>query len=438
MTRSSYLLSDIRVLDFTLIWAGPYGVMLLGDLGAEIIRVESTQKHIVNTRGFFPKPTRKMVDSLGSLGRLYPDMEPGEAPWNRHALFHSLGRNRASMTVDLRTEEGQAVIHELVRVSDVIFDNNSRGLLDSFNLDYQTVRALNPALVYVSMPIFGLDGPYNEYIGFGPNAEGLAGFSSLRGYMDSDLTVIGNTNHMDATSGVAAAYAALMALHERDRTGKGQLIEFDQMEHMIHQIGGPLMDAVMNGRAQHGLGNRDAVRAPQGVYPCRGHDRWVALSIGTDAEWHALCELIGLPELVSDERYEGNIARQRRHDEIDQAISEWTSKEEPGRLVELLQDRGVPSALVATDKDVYDDPHMEARGFFTWAEHPECGRHRYPGHPFKYSESPLRFEAPPPLLGQHNDLVYRELLGKPDVEVQRLKDLGHIGNAYTEEAIRRG
>ena len=431
-------LSGIRVLDFTVIWAGPYGVMLLSDMGAEVIRVETRHHHIPNTRGFYAQPPREMVANLGSLARLYAGLDPKERPWDRHALFNGLGRNRYSMTVDLRRPEGLAVLDDLVKVSDIILDNNTNHLLESFGLGYQRVRTLNPTLIHVAMPIFGLSGPYSEYLGFGSNAEALGGFSSMRRYVDGDPTTVSPTNHMDGASGIGAAYAALMALYERDRTGRGQLIEFCQIEHVLHQIGGPLMDAAMNGRAQDGIGDRDEVRAPQGMYPCGGDDRWIAVSVGTDAEWMGLCKAMGRPELAADPAYEGNLARQRRHDHLDGVISDWTRTQDPAEATRLLQEHGVPAGTCANDRDVYESPQLEARGFFHWKEHAECGRHRYPGHSFKYSATPLRFDTAAPTLGQHNDLVYRQLLGLPDSEVQRLTELGHIGTTYSEEAFRAG
>ena len=431
-------LEGIRVLDFTLIWAGPYAVMLLSDLGAEIIRVESCQHHITNTRGFSAKPSKEIIGGLGALGRLYADGDPADDPWNRHALFNSLGRNRYGMTVDLTREEGREIVHELVKVSDVIIDNNSVGLLDRQGLDYATVHALNPTLIYVPMPVYGLSGPYRDYIGFGANAEGVSGVSSMRGYLDSDPTTQGGTYHMDATSGIGAAYATLVALYERERTGKGQLVEFPQMEHMIHQIGGPMMDAAMNGRARTAIGNRDPVRAPQGIYRCKGDDKWIAISVGADEEWAGLCKAMRQPRLAKAPEYEGNMARQNRHDELDSLISAWTADKDTRELAVLLQKQGVPAGHVANDEDVYNDPHLEERGFFRWMDHPSCGRHRYPGFPFSYAGTPLRFDSAAPCLGQHNDLVYRQILGLPGSEIARLTELGHIGDAYTEEAISTG
>ena len=421
-------LSRIRVLDLTLIWAGPYAVMTLGDLGAEIIRVESLQHHITNTRGFIPWPKSK--EEVAPNVRGYVDGEPGKRPWNRYAIFNSLGRNKLSMTADMTRREGREVLHELVKVCDILIENNSRGLLDTFSLDYATVNKINPTMIYITMPLFGLSGPYTNYMGFGSNGEAVSGVLSLRGHDPEDRMRMGGTNHMDLTSGIAAAYAALLGLYERDRSGKGRFIEVSQVEHLVHQIGGPMMDAAMNGRARAPLGNRDPVRAPQGVYPCRGADRWVALSVGTDEEWAGLCQALRRPELRSDPRYGSNRARQAHHDELDAAIGQWTMTRESGEAMEALQACGVPAAMVATDADVLEDPHLKARRFFHEMCQADSGTHRYPGHSFKLSRTPLRFDSPPPLLGEHNDYVYRELLGKPAEEIQRLTEEKHIGMDY--------
>lgn len=425
-------LSGIRVLDLTVIWAGPSAVTMLGDLGAEIVRVESTQHHIVNTRGFLPWPKLEDVPQLGNTAKLYVDMDPGERPWNRFAIFNSLGRNKLSMTVDMTKEDGRAVVHELVRVCDVLIENNRMGMLDSFGLDYETVHGLNPTLVYVTMPLFGLSGPYRDYIGFGTQGEAMAGFYALRGYEGESPMSAGGSNHMDGASGIAAALATLMALYQRDSAGKGQLVEVSQVEHIIQHLGGPLMDALMNGRDQAPIGNRDAVRAPQGIYPCQGEDRWVAVSVGDDAEWEGLCAAIGRPGIAKDSAYRGNAARRARHDEIDIWIAEWTVRQDARRAMDLLQEHGVPAGLVADDGDPRDDPQLQARGFFHRMDHPDCGTHSYPGHTFHLSKTPLRFDTPPPTLGQHNDYVYRELLGKEAGEIDRLTDEGHIGDGYAD------
>ena len=225
----------------------------------------------------------------------------------------------------------------------------------------------------------------------------------------------------------------MLGLYERERSGKGRFIELSQVEHLIHHIGGPIMDAALNRRAQVPLGNRDPVRAPQGIYPCAGDDRWISLSVGTGEEWRGLCEAIGRPSLASDPGLAGNRRRQAKHDEIDTAIASWTRPHEPRAAMEALQKLGVPAGMLSWDEDMTKDPHLNARGFFHWMQHPEVGRHQYPGHTYKLSRTPLRFDRPPALLGEHNDFVYREVLGFSDAEIQRLTDELHIGRDYVPD-----
>ena len=319
-------LSRIRILDFSLVWAGPFAVMMLGDLGAEIVRVESRRHHITNTRGFVPwPPDKEFVARLGHMAGGYVDKDPAGNPWNRHALFNSLGRNRRSVVAEIGTEEGHRTVEELVKVCDVLIENNSMGMMARHGLDYESVRKLNPSIIYVTMPLYGLTGPYHQHVGFGSQGEATAGYLLLRGYEDDGPMTNHGSNHMDASSGIAAAYATLMGIYQRDRTGESQFIEVSQTEHMTHQVGGALMDAAMNGRDRTPIGNRDEFRAPQGVYRCRGEDRWVAVSVGCDEEWSGLCNALGRPELADDPAYLGNLARRVRHDEIDAMISAWSA-----------------------------------------------------------------------------------------------------------------
>ena len=424
-------LSRIRILDFSLVWAGPFAVMMLGDLGAEIVRVESRRHHITNTRGFVPwPPDKEFVARLGHMAGGYVDKDPAGNPWNRHALFNSLGRNRRSVVAEIGTEEGHRTVEELVKVCDVLIENNSMGMMARHGLDYESVRKLNPSIIYVTMPLYGLTGPYHQHVGFGSQGEATAGYLLLRGYEDDGPMTNHGSNHMDASSGIAAAYATLMGIYQRDRTGESQFIEVSQTEHMTHQVGGALMDAAMNGRDRTPIGNRDEFRAPQGVYRCRGEDRWVAVSVGRDEEWSGLCKALGRPDLADDPAYLGNLARRGRHDEIDTMISAWSADLEDRDAMERLQAHGVPAGMLSDDADPYFDPHLEARGFYREMEQAACGRHRYPGHVFQFAGKELRFESPPPLLGEHNDWVYGDLLGVPAAEIERQKELGLIGEGY--------
>jgi crotonobetainyl-CoA:carnitine CoA-transferase CaiB-like acyl-CoA transferase len=424
-------LKGIRVIDLTAVWAGPFTTEILGDLGAEIVRVETVTRFSTSTRGMIARPTREIVLASGWNGRLYPNLEPGERPWNRHANFNATGRNKLAMTIDLQRPEGVEIFKRLAAVSDVFVENNSAGVVDRLGIGWDALRTVNPSLVMISLPAFGNYGPYSRFAALGNNVEALTGFTLLRGYRDGDPTTAGQSYHMDNATGAGAAYAVLLALYRRRRTGRGQFIEFAQAENMLPHIGGgPIMDYVMNGRNWGAFGNRDFLRAPQGVYPSRGEDRWLALSVGTEAEWQGLCRALGKPELVADPRFLTPGDRQANQDTLDAIIAAWSRDLEHYDAFHRLQAEGVPAGPVIDDAEAFADPHIHARGFFHEMTHAEAGTHPYPGHPFRYTRTPLRFDSPAPLLGEHNAFVYKELLGYSDADYDRLAAENHIGTEF--------
>src|ERR671924_396069 len=235
-------LEGIRILDFTVVWAGPFATMLLADFGAEVIRVESLQYFPSVTRGLLPRPDKAVVRSLPGYAGAYPEHDPGPRPWNRHPMFNPHARNKHSMTVDLRRPKGRELFIKLVSVSDVLVENHSARFMENLGLTYDVLQGSKPDLIMVSMPAFGMSGPYKYYQGFGINVESVCGFTWLRSYPDGDLSDTSATLHMDAASGASAAFAILAALHYRRRTGKGQFIDFGQAENLMQQIGEILMD----------------------------------------------------------------------------------------------------------------------------------------------------------------------------------------------------
>lgn len=242
-------LEGIRIADFTNVYSGPYGTMMLADFGAEVIRVESLQYFPNSMRGTTPRPSKALLGTGSRVVVAYVDGDPGEKPWNRHAMFNCHARNKMSMTVNLRTPEGLEVVQRLVQKSDAVVDNYSAGVMDRMGLSYEVLRSWKPDIVVMQMPAFGLSGPYMKTQAFGIGVEGPCGFTSLRGYTD-DVAYqrVPSVVHMDTTSGPGSAFALLSALHYRDRTGEGQFIEFPQAENMLPNLGEFLLDAQMNQR----------------------------------------------------------------------------------------------------------------------------------------------------------------------------------------------
>ncbi len=416
-------LEGIRIIDLSMIWAGPHCTRLLGDMGAEVIKVESVTR-LDPTRG----PVRP-----GNGRRIYPGGDPGEKPYNRSGGFHQLHRNKLGITLNLKTEEGVRLFKRLASVSDVVIENFSLGVMRAFGLDYATLKAERPDIIVVSMPAFGNTGPDRRYVGFGVTIEPMAGVSHLTGY-EGAYPMRSGGNHADPVNGLHAASAVLAALWSRRSTGRGQFIDFSHLESMASMIGEDMIGYSLSGKYRDRSGNRHASSAPQGCYRCDGDDEWIAISVGSDEEWERLCGLMGRPELAEGE-LAGNAGRRRRHDELDAAIGEWTASRNKHDLMSLLQAEGIAAGAVQKINEASKDPQHEHEGYFQLQQYPEdAGSHLHPGLPFTLSEALMGFRSHAPDLGQHNWRTLHELLGLPREEFDALERQRVIGQTPEEAA----
>ena len=422
-------LEGVRVLDLTVVWAGPYTTMLLGDLGAEVIRVENPF-HYNGTRGASPRPQPAQLPALGWLNA-HPDNEPGERPWNRNAFFNCHARNKAGASIDLRRPEGVEAFLRLVEQSDVVVENNSVDVLDHLGIGWDVLSSRNPGLVLLRMPALGLSGPHAKYIGFGSNFEALCGLTALRGYPDEDPSTTHSVYYMDAASGVIGATSVLLALRRRhaDPQHRGELIELAQSENMVHHIGEYVLDAALHGRRHGPAANRDIAVAPQGAYPCAGHDRWLALTVFDDADWLALRATMGDPGWAADERLATAAGRRRHHDELDARLAEWTVTRDRDELAAELQAAGMAAGPVLDDAEVLADAHLGHRGFFRENGSPEVGRHRYPGHLWRWTGPPLAW-LPLCRFGADNNHVWRDVAGLDEASIAQLERDGHLTTEF--------
>src|SRR5438876_6059706 len=327
--QSGLPLAGVRILDITLVVGAPYGTMLLADMGAEVIRIETRQNFPSTTRGIWARPSKDMVVNGGAMGAGYPDMEPGERPWNRFALFNCHARNKLSMTVDPRRPEGREVVLRLARAADGVIENNTPGTLDKLGIGYQALRQGREDFIVVSVGGMGPTGPYRHFRGYGAHFEDITGNSWLRTYLDGTFSSV--TVPLDAASGTGAVVAFMAALHHRRRTGLGQYVDLSMAENYIPQLGEAYLDYALNRRVQRGLGNRSPYLAPQGAYRCAPEDGgpddyWVALAVDGDAAWRALCGVIGRLEWADDQRLRDARGRAAHHDEIDAAIASWARR----------------------------------------------------------------------------------------------------------------
>ena len=423
-------LDGVRILDLTVVWAGPYSTMQLADWGAEVIRIESLSHFAPTTRGMLARPPRELMLAFANTGLGYPDDDPGERPWNRSAVFNHHGRNKKSMTVDMTRPEGQEVLHRLVEISDGLIENNLPPNIEKQGVTWEQLSPVNPRLIMARVPAFGLNGPYRDYRTFGNHMEALAGHPVVRAYPNLSLEHAVSDVPSDSASGIGSAFAFLMGLRQRERTGKGLLIELATAENFVPLMGEFVMDYTMNGRVWEQMANEHWWLAPHNVYRCRGEDRWVTIAIRSEEEWRALCEVMRREELLEDPRFTNNDSRHAHRHELDAIIGEWTAVRDPHWIMHRLQQAQVPAGAVMDERDAYEDRQHAARGLWQEIVHPEAGTQLHLGRLWQASKTPRRPARHAPLLGQDNEYVYRQLLGFSDQEYRRFEDEGHIGLEY--------
>ncbi|MBW2285628.1 MAG: CoA transferase [Deltaproteobacteria bacterium] len=429
-------LEGIRVIAIGVVWAGPFATQLLADWGAEVIRVESLHHFTFLTRGFpMIRPTKELVRARPTWVTAYPDWDPGEKPWNSYPIFQAHGRNKLSCTMDLRKPKGLDLFKNLVAESDIVIQNNPTDTMEKLGITYETLREVKPDIILVAMPGYGSTGPYRNYRTLGSNLDEAAGHTWLRRYPDMDPSSASVILFSDASGGAHGAFAALAALRYKKRTGKGQFVDLSQVETIMPYLAEPIMDYTMNKRVQDTLGNRHPYMAPHGCYRCKGEDRWVVIAVNSQEEWRALCEVMNRPDLEADDRFADVLSRQRHQDELDAVVEEWTSEHENVEVMHRLQEKGVAAGAVLDDRDAYNDPHLKARGFFQEVTHPDVGTHPYPGLMWKASKTPNAIRTPPVCLGEHNEYVYKEILGVSDEEYAQLEQEGHIGTEPAPDAF---
>lgn len=426
-------LQGLRVLEITVVWAGPYCGSFLADLGAEVIRVESTKAFVPLTRGAAPHPSQEVINNLPLYSGGVPGRVPGARPFNRSPMFNSHARNKLSMTVNLLDPGGREIFNRLVAVSDVLIENNPTETMDKLGISYPSLQAVKDDIIMLRMPAYGNSGPYRNFRAHGVHIEGMVGHTALRGYADTDPSYNTTVLMSDAAAGAQGAFAVLAALRHRQRTGAGQLIELGQAENVFPYLGEYYLDYALNRRTHSTLGNRH-LRALQNCYPCAPEpgnpDRWVAITVYDNPQWQALCDLINAPDLARDPDLASAPRRRARQDEIDSRIAAWTRAQSPAAAMRALQQRAIPAGAVMNQADAFADPHIQSRAFFEEATQQDCGTHLYPGPLYKMSATPLSIRRGPVMLGQDNEYVYRQLLGCTAAEYAAFAAAGHIGTDY--------
>ncbi|HYF20566.1 MAG TPA: CoA transferase [Ramlibacter sp.] len=402
MSEKKLPLSGLRVADFCWIGAGSYTTKVLGDMGADVIKIETATR----------------LDSLRLAGP-YKDGQPGV---NRSGYFADRNTSKRGITIDMKHPRALAVIRRLIARSDVVANNFAAGVMDKFGLGYEDCRKLRADIIFIGMSMQGSKGPQRDFRGTGSSIAALTGIQELSG-LPGRVPAGTGTNYPDHLPNPChAAFALLAALRHRRRTGEGQFIDFAQTEPMLSLMGPTFLDLTVNGRLQQRRGNDHPWAAPHGVYPCAGTDRWIAITVMDDAQWRALAAAMGSPAWAQEERWQALPQRYADRGELDRRVAEWTAEHDAQELTRKLQAAGVPVGAVQDAHDVTRvDPQLAHRGHWVRLPHAEMGDSIYNNLPFRFSRTPVRPQRGAPLLGEHTREILHELLELSDAEIDELE-----------------
>lgn len=404
--REGLPLNGVRVLDLTWVVSGPIATRIMADLGAEVIKFEG------RTRG---EQTRNMTFNPRVM--------------STQGFFVYLNRNKLGASLNMAMPDGRELFARLVKVSDVVICNFSAHVMERWGFDYAGLSAINPGIVYVSMPGFGHTGRHQDYRSNGPTIQALSGQTFACGLPDMPSAGWGYS-YMDHTAGYYGAAAVLQALYYRDRTGEGQFIDLAQFECACTLLGTSILDYTVNGRrsrrAGMPAGNRSThpAGAPHGVYRCAGEDRWCAITVFTDDEWRRFRNALGDPDWTCDERFETLSGRLANQDELDRRVEAWTRERSQGEVMQTLQEAGVAAGMVQDPRQRADeDPQLRARDHIVWVATPDVEdmeQVRVDSLPMTIPALPHDAYRIAPSVGQDNDYVFGEILGMSREEIDDL------------------
>ncbi len=382
---SNLPLSGVRVLDLSWIIAGPTATRFLAMMGAEVIKVGSARRPDPSTRG---------------------------------APFQAYNQSKLYAALNISTQEGLEIALRLAALCDVVVENFAAGVIERLGLGYDELRRRNPAVIMVSSSGTGHSGPDKDYVAYGSLLQYYTGWNSVSGNAGGEP--IKGGLWADPWVGMELAMIAAAALNHRAASGQGQYIDFSMAEALTAGIPAALLDYQMNGREREPQGNADDQYAPHNVYHCRGADRWVAVAVTNSQEWLALCGVIGRRDLAADARLADASGRKAAEGRIDAAISDWAALHDDYEAARRLQDAGVPAAPYLEPERVFRDPQLRESGFFARRRASDGQERDLPGVGWRFVDAPEPHITAAPALGDHNDYVYRQLLGLPDSEIARL------------------
>ena len=397
-------LEGMRVVDLTRALAGPFCTMMLGDLGADVVKVERPGRGD-ESRGWGPP----------FVGEPYGPY-PGES-----AYFIATNRNKRSVTVNLKSPEGQAVVRDLAARSDAFVENFRTGALDELGLGYDNLKAVNPGLIYCSISGYGRTGPHARRPGYDFVIQAEGGMMGITGPEEGPPYRVG-VPIVDITAGMFAATAILAALRARDVTGQGQLVDVSLLDTQAALLTNVASNYLVGGEAPRRLGNAHPNIAPYEAF--RARDRWFGLAAANQGQWLTLCRVIDRPDLGEDPRFVSNSERLANRGALVNELNEAFATRDADEWLASLGEAGLPCGPINTVREVFDHPQAEAREMVLEVEHPSAGALQLPGFPYKLSGTPAAVHRPPPRLGEHTEEVLAERLGYSPERVAELKGRG--------------
>ncbi|MBN2241359.1 MAG: CoA transferase [Acidobacteria bacterium] len=395
------LLSGIRVLDLSRVLAGPYCSMMLGDLGADVIKVERPGVGD-ETRHWGPPFTEKGGES---------------------AYFLCVNRNKRSITVDLKNPLGVELIKALALESDVFLENFTPGTADQLGVGYESIRSVNPRIIYCSITGFGPDGPYRNRAGYDLAVSGLGGLIGITGEPDGPPVKVG-VAITDVATGLSAQGAICAALYAREKTGRGQRIDLSLLETQVSALVNMASSYLISGEVPKRWGT-----AHETIVPYQGfetQDKYVIIAVGNDALFARLCKVLGIPGIAEDPRFKTNPLRVKNRRECIGVLAPILKTKKRDEWIKLLNAESIPCTPINTIDEVFSDPQVLHRNMLVEVEHPTAGRIKLAGIPVKYSEARATVRMPPPVLGQHTREILGGMLGYEDAKIEKLKSAGVI------------
>lgn len=394
-------LHGYRVLDFGWVLAGAIPGMVLADMGAEVIKVESRQRLDYMRMG------RPIIGDQ-------PDPE-------QHPMFHNVNRNKLSITLNTIHQQAVELARKLVARCDMVIENFSPGVMDRLGLGYEDLRQIKPDLIMASISSTGQTGPLRDLRAYAPSIGALAGLDSTLGYEEGRPLGLKHA-YGDICGALHTVFAIVAALYQRQRTGRGQYIDLSMLRATVATQGLGLMEYIMTGRVMQPRGNYDPTMAPYGNYPCAGEDRWVSIAVAADEEWQGLKAALGSPAWTSDPKFASRYGRLKHRHELDQHLAQWTAGRSAETVTERLQSHGVAAVPVMGAEERLFNSHFRERGLYADIDHPSLGAEPIFNLMWNLSQTPSAIRRHAPLMGEHNQQVFCEILGMSAQEVKALEE----------------